>query len=617
MSPAQPPDSVFVHTPEIVSSESLARDVRRTLVWTALGVLIVLNAALWYQYATIVSAGRQRLLGQQLVGAAVVMLFTAVIVGLFVFRPMLNRLRRTTRSLEREREVASRLAEVTRRTAHAILLFDRAGRIDWVNPGFTLQSGFEPGDVIGRNWSATIAESTSAEQRERIERALSTGASITEEMRKYRKDGRGYTVQTQIEPLTDPRGCLAGSIWIDTDITAIRAGVSGPAAGTHAQIAAVAKAEFLANLCQEIRAPLNAIIGMSQLLLDGELSAEQRHYAQIALESGNLLLNDMNDVFDISRIEAGTMPLESSKVDLRSLVEDVGRGLADSASHKGLELVCMLDSTIPPGVRCDPAKLNQVLAILGGSAVQCTQAGGVTLKVDCLERSNAAVLLRFEVNDTDGAIREYGGTGLKLSISQLLVKLMGGTLEVSRVPGQGSSFAFSVTLPYAPDTEAPLPPIPPDMHGIKVLLVDDHAVTRIALDRLLGQWGCRTAAAAGGATALTMLTSAAAAADPYHVAIIDLQMPGMDGTALALEIREYPSLRNLPLVALRTRGRRRSDHQVSSIFAVAIDKPVGANPLLEALFLALQGVHRESSVVGQAPRVLAPVALGRVGEGRI
>jgi len=608
MSPARPPDSVFVHTPEIVSSESLASDVRRTLVWTTLGVLIVLNAALWYQYATIVAASRQRLLGQQLVGAAVVILMTAVVVGLFVFRPMLNRLRRTTRSLEQEREVASRLAEVTRRTAHAILLFDRAGRIDWVNPGFTLQSGFEPGDVIGRNWSATLAESTSAEQRERIEHALSTGASISEEMRKYRKDGGGYTVQTQIEPLTDPRGCLAGSIWIDTDITAIRAGVPGPAAGTHAQIAAIAKAEFLANLCQEIRAPLNAIIGMSQLLLDGELSAEQRHYAQIALESGNLLLGDVNDVFDISRIEAGTMPLESSKVDLRSLVEDVGRGLADSASHKGLELVCMLDSTIPPAVRCDPAKLKQVLAILGGTAVECTQAGGVTLKVDCLERSNAAVLLRFEVNDTDGAIREYGGTGLKLSISQLLVKLMGGTIEVSRVPGQGSSFAFSVTLPYAPDTEAPLPPIPPDMHGIKVLLVDDHAVTRIALGRLLGQWGCRTTEATGGATALTMLTSAAASADPYHVAIIDLQMPGMDGTELALEIREYPSLRNLPLVALRTRGRRRSDGHVSSIFAVAIDKPVGANSLLEALFLALHG---------EAPRVLAPEALSRVGEGRI
>jgi PAS domain S-box-containing protein len=541
---------------------------------------------------------------QQLVIDAGVMMLTAALVGLFVFRPMITRLRRTTQSLEHEREVASRLAEVTRRTSHAILLLDRAGNIDWVNPGFTLQSGFEPGDVIARHWSAIVPESTSAEQRERIERALSTGAGISEEMRKYRKDGGAYTVQTQIEPLTDPRGCLVGSIWIDTDITAIRAGVSRLAPGSHAQVAAGAKAEFLANLCQEIRAPLNAIIGMSQLLLDGDLSAEQRHYAQIALESGNLLLDDMNDVLDISRIEAGTMSLASSKVDLRSLVEDVGRSLADSASHKGLELVCMLDSTIPPGVRCDPAKLNQVLTILGGNAVECTQAGGVTLKVDCLERSNAAVLLRFEVNDTDGAIREYGGTGLKLSISQLLVKLMGGTIEVSRVPGHGSSFAFKVTLPYAPDAEAPLPPIPPDMHGIKVLLVDDHAVTRIALARLLGQWGCRTTEAADGATALTMLTSAAASADPYHVAIIDLQMPGMDGTALALEIREYPALRNLPLVAMRTPGRRRSDGHVSSIFAVAIDKPVGAKPLLEALFLALQAV--------QDPKVLAPVEIGRV-----
>jgi CheY-like chemotaxis protein len=173
-----------------------------------------------------------------------------------------------------------------------------------------------------------------------------------------------------------------------------------------------------------------------------------------------------------------------------------------------------------------------------------------------------------------------------------------------------------MSLPYAPDTEAPLPCIPPDMHGIKVLLVDDHAVTRIALARLLGQWGCRTGEAASGAAALAMLTSAAASADPYHLAIIDLQMPGMDGTALALEIREYPALRSLPLVALRTRGRRRSEGHVAEMFAVAVDKPVAAKPLLEALFLALHGDDRESGVASQAPRLLAPVPLGRLGEGR-
>jgi PAS domain S-box-containing protein len=541
--------------------------------------------------------------------------------GLVLLVLTLRQHRRAEASL---RDQESEIRAVIEASKDAFVAMNEAGVITAWNQQAENMFGWSKAEAVGRDLANTIIPSQYRKQhRVGLRRFLDTGdgpvLNSRIEIEGLHRDGHSFPVELAIWDIRAGDGyCFNAFIHDITERK--RAEREMEEARTNALEASRMKSEFLANMSHEIRTPMNGVIGMTQLLLDTELSAEQKEFTDTIRASGEALLAIINDILDFSKIEAGRLQLETIDFDLRSAVEEAVGLVARRAHEKNLEISTLVQPNVPAVVAGDPARLMQILVNLAGNAAKFTEQGEIVVRAFLEEEDDSGCVVCFEVSDTGVGIepeyqsrlfdsftqadasttRRYGGSGLGLAISKQLAELMGGEIGVKSEKGKGSTFWFTVRLARANVLEPSEPGDEAGLVELPALVVDDNATNRAMLELNLAKWGIRSSSASGGSQALMLLREASRRGEPFAVALLDFQMPEMDGIELARTIRSDPALQGTRLVLLTSsteRGETSAAREVG--FHAYLTKPIRRSSLHEALISIITSPHpgRSSDMV--------------------